>query len=235
VDAKLNTERNHAFVVRLADLKKLWDLLQSRIGAVTISAKCGDKIERTFDNYKQLKGFENSPQKRVVHLSLNSRSDDWKKTAQIDFSDSPYRVIDIRLSGSEQLISRLHDDIIDILDGTRPWYSRLSKIDFFYVISFLVWPAFAIANILQPENSNPPKVELTIELTLIIVAVVTVASALIIMLAWLLNKFRARFFPIATFAIGQGEERYRTDDKIRWTILIGFLVSLSASLVVAAL
>jgi hypothetical protein len=161
VDAKINTERKHAFVVRLADLKKLWDLLQSRIGVVTISAKCGDEIERKFENLKQLKDFENSPQKTIVHLSLNSRSDDWKKSAEIKFSNSSNRVIDIRLSGSEQGVSRLYDDVSDILDGTRPWYSRLSKVDFFYVIGFVYWFAFAVAKIYQPEKPKSPEVELT--------------------------------------------------------------------------
>ncbi len=45
------------------------------------------------------------------------------------------------------------------------------------------------------------------------------------------NKLREKFFPIATFAIGQGKERYELEEKIRWSIIVALVVSVLASLI----
>jgi len=45
------------------------------------------------------------------------------------------------------------------------------------------------------------------------------------------DHFRGRIFPMATFEIGQGSGRHSTLEAVRWTVVIGFLVSIAAGLV----
>ena len=52
-------------------------------------------------------------------------------------------------------------------------------------------------------------------------------------LIWGLNRLRRRFFPNAVYAIGRGVERYELDERIRWVVIVGFVISVLASLLVA--
>lgn len=52
---------------------------------------------------------------------------------------------------------------------------------------------------------------------------------------WGLNRLRDLYFPVATFAIGQGARRHQLRETIRWVVVVGFLVSLAASVFVGLL
>ena len=167
MEASINKERKHAFIVRKDEVKKIWDLLQSRVGPVTIQVNCSDGISRTFKSLQEFKGFENPPQKKIVRMSFNARSDDWKKTAEIEFSKGDYRVIDIRLNASEQVLSRLYDEVCDILDGMRAWYSILSRLDFGYLLIAVFWVISSISWLNKSNNETPPELDMTIEVVAI--------------------------------------------------------------------
>jgi hypothetical protein len=47
-----------------------------------------------------------------------------------------------------------------------------------------------------------------------------------------ISKLQDRFFPMGAFCIGQGIDRQAIDEKVRWVVLVGFLVSVFSSLVV---
>ncbi len=48
---------------------------------------------------------------------------------------------------------------------------------------------------------------------------------------WLIWRLHSRFFPRAFFALGQGTDRYKFDDNIRWVVIIGLPLAVFASLV----
>ena len=232
MEASINKERKHAFIVRQDEVKKIWDLLQSRIGPVILQVNCSDEISREFKSLQEFKRFENPPQKKIVRMTFNAHSEGRKKTAEIEFSKGDYRVIDIRLNASDQVLSRLYDDVCDILDGMRAWYSILSRLDFGYLMIAVFWVISSISWLNKSNNEKPPELDMTIEIVAILGLLIVGGAIVFGVLVWLLNKLKGVFFPIATFAIGQGLERYNIDEKIRWAIVVGFVVSLSASLVV---
>ncbi len=47
----------------------------------------------------------------------------------------------------------------------------------------------------------------------------------------LLEALKYRLFPVGVFAVGMGRERHRRLERWRWAVVIGFLVSLAASLI----
>jgi uncharacterized membrane protein len=59
--------------------------------------------------------------------------------------------------------------------------------------------------------------------------------ALIGIVIWGLYWLRKRFFPVATFAIGQGLTRHQHYEQIRWVVIVGFVISVLASIVVTVL
>lgn len=79
---------SHAFVVGPADLKKLVELLQKRIGEVHISVDCIDKIKREFNTVKDLITYQNPKSKRIRSIYISARSNDYSKSAMIFLHDS---------------------------------------------------------------------------------------------------------------------------------------------------
>ena len=233
MEASVSKERKQAFILNQSNLKKIWDLLEERIGPVSAEISCADGIHREFSNWKQFTLFDNPRQKKIISLSMNARADNWSKSVHLRFSKSSWENIELRIKGTEQVVSRLNDDINDIVDGIRPWYSKLARIDFGYVIAFLYGSIFmCIGRKFLNETKETDKGPSSEKLFLWFVFFVC-GFAIVFCLSWLLNKLKTRVFPIATFALGQGEQRYHLDEKIRWTIVIGFIVSLIASLVVS--
>ena len=82
MDLNFEFENRDAFVVSIEAVKRIHDILSDPIGKVTITAKCADRIERTFDHVDALSTYENSKSKRIVSLCISARSDDWGKEAE---------------------------------------------------------------------------------------------------------------------------------------------------------
>ncbi|CAM5225897.1 hypothetical protein [Alishewanella longhuensis] len=227
MSASVSTERKDAFVLKHEQVKRIWKVFNLEFGSPTIIIRCSDEISREYENWKSFSSYENSPNKSIKRLIIKARSKDYSKRAKVEFSDEKYRIVDIDIDGSETVVTNLYDDISDILDGTKPWYSRLTKIDFFYVIGFVFWAGFTCFD----TDESPEKVTTTKQA----IAATTIAGLLFAVLAviWGLNKLRHRIFPIAYFAIGQGLQRYELDEKIRWGVIVAFVISISSSTVFA--
>lgn len=231
MSANVRTERKYAFVLKQEQVKRIWESFQSRIGSPAIIIECSDEVRREHDNWKSFSNYENPPNKSIKRLIIKARSDDYSKRAEVEFSDSTYRVIDISIDASETVVTNLYDDISDILDGTKPWYSRLTKIDFFYVIGFVFWAGYMFLTFYtgEPEEKTALTVKQAVTATIVVVLLFAGLATLI----WGLNKLRHRIFPLAYFAIGQGLQRYELDEKIRWGVIVAFAISISSSTVFA--
>jgi hypothetical protein len=131
LDARTTLNPQQAFVLGTADIKKLCSLLTERIGPVTIDTKTVTELERQFSDGTKLSEIENPWEKRIVDVRINAKSIDRTKRATIRFSESRFTPVDVEIAASEIVVERLRQDLIDILRGLRPWYSRIARIDFF--------------------------------------------------------------------------------------------------------
>lgn len=233
---RYSEELSHAFVVRPDELKKLVELLQKRIGKVDISADCVDKIEREFDTLKELITYENSKSKRIRRIHLSARSDNYSKSATIVFRDSFLMGVSINVNGREDVVSRLKEDILDIVAGMRSWYGVIHRVNFFYV--FLIsWLILLIIRILSYISALAlkfkwvPVDEILTSLAALPQGWLAILAILLIVLGIFSNNLRDFFFPPIIFAIGQGEARFKRKEQLQWGIVITFFVSLAATLV----
>jgi hypothetical protein len=225
----------HAFVLEPEEVRKVCRLLQDRIGSTSISSQCADGITREFADISQLLGYENPRRRRIASISFRSHSDDWKKQADISFSSHSWATISANFSGLEASVMKLRDEISEMIDGLKPWYWRFARIDFFIVALITWFGADCILTIYangQAANSVKPAVNLVKAFS--ITGIVLAALGIVVLSFWGLHRLRSRYFPLAVFKIGQETRRFDTDGKVRWTIMIGFTVSLVASLIVAA-
>ncbi|WP_273232712.1 hypothetical protein, partial [Pseudomonas kuykendallii] len=46
---------------------------------------------------------------------------------------------------------------------------------------------------------------------------------------WLTSFMRKKFFPISTFSLGQGSERNKHSEQMRWVVIVGFVISIVSS------
>ena len=233
---RYSEELSHAFVVRPDELKKLVELLQKRIGKVDISVDCVDKIEREFNTVKELIAYENSKSKRIRRIHLSARSDNYSKSATIVFRDSFFMGVSINVNGREDVVSRLKEEILDIIAGMRPWYDVFARLDLFTIIGvgflillfifsiFILFEWIPVADSPSSDSKNVKGSALSIVFWLII------SLGL-----WGFYRLRGILFPRAVFTIGQGESRFRILEKVRWGVVIAFFVSFAAGLVLLIL
>ena len=132
-------ELKQAFVVRPDHLKKV-ELFQKHIGKVYISTDCVDKIKREFETVEDLIGYENPKSKRINRLHLRARSNDDSKSATIVFRAPLWfqEPVSIDVTGREDVVSILKEQVLDVLSGMCPWYSRIARADL-PTIFFIVW------------------------------------------------------------------------------------------------
>jgi hypothetical protein len=213
------------------DVRKLCRCLEKYCGTVSIVAECEDRLTRHFGNAESLLSFENAPANKICLLQFSASSDNQTQMANLEFDgqygfNSLHRIF---LDGSEEIITKLNSEIEQRLQGMKPWYSQMtthvaSLVIFFscLVMTILAISSFALTyRYYDPTNQTKPS-------QLLVIGGGVIFPLTIILL---LEKIRDRFFPLVTFALGQGEERYKTDENIRWMVIFGFVVSFMAGLV----
>ncbi len=229
MEIKLNIDRKNSYVLKIEHIESIWVLFEKYIGIVNITIISKDNITRKFDSLSDFSDYKNSPSKQIENLIIVSELKDCEKAAYIEFSNGQWsNTITVNIdSDSESSIIELRSEINDVLAGSKPWYARLAKIDFFYVVFFITTFSIFYLNSSQTQNNEGLAIGQAITNT----AIISLALAVLAVIVWALNKLRQRYFPVAFFAIGQGLDRFKIDEKVRWVIVVGFIVSLSASLV----
>ena len=232
-------ELSQAFVVGPDELKKLVDLLQERVGKVSISADCIDKIQREFSTVKELIDYENPKSKRISRIYLSARSDDYSKSATIAFRDSSSFSggVSLSITAREDVVLRLKDKILDIVAGTRRWYSPLATFDFTKIIHWIVYFLFFFVVVISIAflafkfgliSDDKEGIEIRDQVRVFI----TFPSFIFFIVCFtFLSKPFKWLFPSGVFMIGQGRSRYETLERIQWCVVIAFMVSLAAGVV----
>ena len=229
-----NFVNKSAFVLRPDAVRRVWTILESTIGLVSATARCADNARREFESLSQLLAFNNARAKEILSLQFSARSKDFGRHGDVTFEGRfESTPIAVTLSAQEDgEILQACEELRDAIDGTRAWYSRISRVDvgigFIASLGFL-WLVARIA------LGDPPGPRRGVELgqAVLMAAQVLGFVGALGFIGWVLWRLHARYFPRAFFALGQGAERYQVDDKLRWVVIGGLVVSVFGSLVVA--
>ena len=222
-----------AFVLRPDAVRRVWTTLESAIGLVSATARSAT-ARREFGSLSRLLAFDNAKAKEIRSLQFSARSRDFKRYGDVTFGGR-YGLTPISATLSAQEdgeILQAYEELRDTINGTRAWYSLISRVDVatgFFVSVGVIWFVGYIA------LGDPPEPRRGVELgqaVLRAAAAVGVIGALGLF-GWLLWRLHARFFPRAFFALGQGVDRYQVDDNMRWVVIVGLVFSVFGSLVVA--
>jgi hypothetical protein len=235
MDASYSVELSHAFVIGEDELKKLTRLLSDRIGALEIRADCADDVARTFTTLSELVAFENPQGKEIRRLYISARSDDFTKRATIDLFGSRWRGISLEFHARDDVVSRLRTEVLDVVGGMRPWYAVLHRADFVsisLIVYLLLWFGLLIAvafKWIPVQASKEGNASGSAMAQLIVYGGIAVLFAMGIAL----NRFRDILFPRAVFLIGQGKARFQQLERFQWGVVIAFIVSFAAGVIIA--
>lgn len=240
-ELKMTSEYSERFaltyVLREADLRSLIQLIEQHVGPVTATIKCSDDITREMSPASELLEFENPRTKEIVEVTLSARAEDFSRSAQIVFNESFFHDVSLRFKGDEYEVSKLKDGTLNVLDGCRPWYERLSQIDYLATGTFVVFLmtlgmviAVGASKLVRPISTGSRKLPESTNVKGWFI--VGTAITFIIALGYGLNLVRESWFPRTVFAIGQGEQRFENLERIHWGFLIALAVSVIASVLV---
>lgn len=234
-----NLGLDFAFCVRETDISAIHEVLSKRIGHVRSSVACSDNVTRTFDKLGELLAFQNTPNRSIKTVTLDSRSEDYDQRAQVEFNGKLRwrQTLSLRVDAKDEITSSLREEVGDILFGTRQWYTALHRIDFSSVMIYTLVALFALGWILVGSgptgHSESRAAAVSSDGVTTRLYLVAVLVALFI-LAFGANKLRDKVFPKAAFAHGQGKECFQTLEKVQWGIVIALVVSIVASVTVTA-
>ena len=211
---------------------QLCQILSHGIGNVSITGHCADGVQRDFPNPTRLIEYDNLRSRELIRLSISARSEDWKTSAAVTFAPKATESVSLSVTApDDELVLRVRSEILSLCTELRPWYSRIATLNFvaavlLLVVSVNIGAGIGLIPITSGSESNSAESQRAIARAWAI-AVALVAAA------FALNWLRDRLFPSGVFAIGHGMERYRTQDTIRWVVVIGLGISILGSALVS--
>lgn len=233
----------HAYVLEDDDIKKLWKLLDERMGNVKAVLRCLHDTNLEATETKHVLSYENPAERRVLSMLMTARSDDFASSARIDFREGNWwsRGINVTITGRDDVVQRLNESLRLTFSGTRPWFWWLTRVDYiglFFNVWALVWLLLLVllwAGILGGSTPNQPQQPQSHPnqahpLTWGVLMCCVVGGC-----GWILNRFSRWAFPSSSYGIGQGKKRYKTMENARWGVFMALVVGVVASVLAARL
>lgn len=231
----------HAYVLEDDDIKKLWKLLDERLGNVEAELRCLHDTNLKATEAKHVLGYENPAERRVLSMLMTARSDDFDSSARLDFRAGNWwsRGINVTITGRADVVQQLNESLRLAFSGTRPWFWWLARVEYIglffnaWAVAWLLLMVLLWAGVLggssQPQQpqSQSGRVD---PLTWGVFMCCVVAGC-----GWILNRFNRWAFPSSTYCIGQGKKRHENMDKARWGVFFAFVVGVVASVVASVI
>lgn len=231
MSVKARLEVKCAYILRSDDVRRIWTLLENGVGQVEAAALCADDIEREFKSVDELLNYDNIPTRKIASLEFSACSADKATTALLYFNRFLlFKGIEFTAEGPEKDIVTLKHNVTDFIQSLKPWYSLITRDDFGFIFFGSTIAALCTILVISLQGilyKNQTSVN-PIAALLLFLGILAILG-----LIGVLSALRSRYFPVAAFVLGKGEERYRTDDNVRWVVFVGFFVSLAAAVALA--
>lgn len=235
MEASTDLTVKQSFVLKPEHLAEFWESLSSSIGNISSSAYCEDGITRQFKSSEALLNYPNPLNAKIQSISIRARSDDYNKSARIVFSNEKSGPIRFEADGPEDVVLTLKDSFLRQISRCKAWYDRFARLDLFdlmygigFAVLFIFMLLFAIG-LIGSEEAKTSNDDSRSELIGWLIGIGFWASLAFVGL--IISKIREKLFPVASFFWGDAAEHHLLLEKIRWTVVIGFIVSLLAGIV----
>lgn len=224
--ASKNDTLKNPYVLTADDLRKLHETFQIFGYPITYDVSCSDGLKREFTDVNELLRYENPPNRKIKSITVCITSVEPTKAtyplmAVVTFGQHE---IHVSIKWIEETLLKFDAAFQERLSGMRPWYAPLAMINF--APSKLM--AILLALLYGAAVYKPGAITLANDVTTFLAVAISILGIafLIFVGGNLLAFLNHLFFPKAVFAIGQGAKRHDDKEKIRWGIIISFLISI---------
>ncbi|WP_439587665.1 hypothetical protein [Hydrogenophaga sp.] len=219
-----------AIVIESDSMSRLWRCVEEFASNATATVSCSDGIERKFERLEDLLAYDNPIRAAIRTIELYGVVAGEDKSISVTLGGFYGARAKLSIRGDEHEATVARTRILDSFAGMKSWYSPFAKVDlwFFLILAFIV--GMLLLYFMTP--SEPPSRPARSFLEAIrVMGNAVMFLAPVIGFGYLILRLKSRFFPMVCFAIGQGIRRHRTDEQVRWVVIVGVLVSLVASAV----
>lgn len=214
-------------------LKKIYSLLSNRIGPVEVAAECEDRTDRNFGDLRDLFAYENPPRKRVRDLTFFAQSTEGDKSARVGFHDHWYRRgIRIEIEARDDVVGRLSQELRDICQGFKTWYSFLNRLDLgdtSVAVFALMYFGFLAGVAFRWIPSSNREVVLTSYHRAVGILALVAFLFVYGSIFYGLSRLRRRIFAPVVYLIGQERAAEKAMENWRWVAVVGLAISFTGS------
>ncbi len=223
-------EYSAAIIIDKESISRIWKHVEDYSGEASATVSCSDGVDRKFQNLDDLLLYENSIRAAIKTIEILGITQDRYISVTIGRRHGARAALSIR--GEEQEVTVIREKVLDSFTGMRAWYSPIATLDLWMVWFFICMVFMLIIQLMLPgESPSRPERNLSEAVQALGQFVLFLAPVFAFILG--VSRFKTRFFPTVSVAIGQGARRHSTDEQVRWTVVVGMLVSLSGSAIYA--
>lgn len=218
-----------SFILDEGRVRTLAGILQNYAGELSIAITCTDVASRSFENVDKLLEYENESSRRITSLYMSSDARGREQEpldARIQFDCPTIGMwetghISIHASGTEEQASIAMSKLNDVVAGSHPWYSWISKINTPLFLVLFAVPLVILFVQVGLISSTPTFLEILRPIWV---------SFFLAMGAMYVNR---ALFPVGVFLIGQEKERHKTKERLQWAVSIPLAIAVIAGVILS--
>lgn len=224
--AESRFDSKKAFVLTQRDVKKIWDLLEGAGLEVEATLECADGISRKTKSLTEVLEYDNVQRAEIRALRLSGYSSEISAFSTITLGGMHSTSVTCSLNGHVDKVAEMRIKLIDVVDGMKPWYDLCARIDFGLLLLgfFMFWVVF-----FSFLGNGKPKAEVAPIQALYSTSIALGTFILLGLAGWGMTRLRRKYFPISVFEIGHGLKRHDFAEKVRWGVVVAFVVGLAGA------
>jgi hypothetical protein len=221
------------FVLDWEDLKRFLSAVSGALPKYSINAVCADRLNRSFESIDSLCEFGNPERCAITELKIAGLDERGYEKLSVTLNSDARHNVRIYVNAEDQIGISLNEIANDFIDSLRPWYSWVSRTDW-YLATFGLWVLFWVISygpiLMKAEFITIKSSDEGFPLHALGKGVLL--GTLPMFLGVALNMVRSRFFPMGFFAFGHGHNRHSRLEVIRTVVIVAFMISIISSVVV---
>lgn len=226
MDAESSYESKQSFVVNVKSVEEIWALLESHGFEVEATLECSDGVFRKTKSITELTAYSNPPRARIKSLKFLGHKSSTSTYARVVVGGTNSVNVSFSVNGSITQVSEMREALVHTFDSIKPWYDMATKVDFLPLVALALIFFGIYTMFISHEKSS---VQISSSEALIMAVATSGMIVLSFALIWALNKLKRLVFPKSVFLIGNGALRDDVAEKVRWGVVVTFIVGMGCA------
>jgi hypothetical protein len=219
-----------AIVVDAESLARLWRHVEDFARSSTATVACADGIERKFGTLAELTAYENPARAAARTIEIYGRQSEPDRSITITVGKQYGAKAAVSIRGDEQDVSSARTKVLDTFSGMRAWYSPVARLDLGMIFWAFLFLAGIVLQLMTPSSPSTSRAALSLTQALRATGYVVAFIGGVAILIIAVRGLRHRYFPMVAINLGQSVRKSQTDEQVRWTVIVGFIVGIAASI-----